>query len=119
LLVGYDCPQITRISTDYAYLSSIFYLPSINLIFLSISYFLSFIFYPSLIHLSPIRHRSRQAEHPLMAALRARRVAMYGAHSRRKGVLCLPAADSRQEPNKIRKGMKTLRVFAPRRGTPA
>jgi hypothetical protein len=46
-----------------------------------------------LIILSLIRHRPWQAEHRLMAALRTRRVAMYGARSRRNAVLCLPYAD--------------------------
>jgi hypothetical protein len=64
-------------------LSSIYLLSSIIIYYSSLS----------IIHLTPIQHRSGQAEHPLMAALRARRVAMHGAHSRRKGVLCLPTAD--------------------------
>jgi hypothetical protein len=58
--------------------------------------------------------------HPLPnpASSLAGRVPPYGAHSRHKGVLCLPTADFRQESGKIHKEMKTLRVFALRRGTP-
>jgi hypothetical protein len=40
-----------------------------------------------------------------------------GKHSRRMTVFCPSPADSRQERDKTPKGMKTLRVFAPRSGT--
>jgi uncharacterized membrane protein YcgQ (UPF0703/DUF1980 family) len=72
------------INTDYAYLSFISHLSlSISIfiyLYLSLSIYLSiylshhsFYLIYLLFILSPIRHRPRQAEHPLMAALRARR----------------------------------------------
>jgi hypothetical protein len=60
--------------------------PSISIyLYLSTSIYIYLFFI-----LSPIRHRPRQTEHRLMAALRTRRVAMYGAHSRHKAMFCLP-----------------------------